>query len=122
MTDTSIAIAAIGIVATSVAALIWITKYLLVELKRSTDRNTAASIKVAKATDRNTAYLKERNGRDSEVHKELLKQMQANTKVLYSIESQRTKESNAILEAIAKIHIVKQQKVETQVVKTQEIQ
>lgn len=52
MSETSVAIAAIGVVATSVGALIWIVKYLLGEFKKSFEDVAASNIQVAEATEK----------------------------------------------------------------------
>lgn len=72
MNEASI-IAIVGILGTAVGALIWIIKYLFDKILPSLDG-------LAKATDSNTRvtasadrYLRVRNGRDNEMHKELVK-------------------------------------------------
>ncbi len=76
MLDTTVIIAIVGILSATVGALIWIIKYLFSEFKpaldgliKSTDQNTLAT----KSADE---YLRERNGRDNEFHKEVMASLQ----------------------------------------------
>lgn len=86
----------------AVVAVVWLFfKYLVPAIDRLS-KNIAA----------NTKYLQDRNGRDSEVHKELMAQMHQNTETLYSVEKQRTREHKALLRAIpsgvTEMHVDKQ--------------
>lgn len=90
-------LAVIGILGTCVGALVWVIKYLFKEMlpmlrsvKESTDANTGAT----KSADQ---YLRDRNGRDSEKHAELLKATQAIPKTMKVIANAQAK---AILEAV----------------------
>lgn len=72
-------VAALGIVATAMAGMLWIVKYLMVQMKESLDANTKSNNLVAKeskltrsAVKSSDKYLRERNGRDSEIHTELI--------------------------------------------------
>lgn len=63
-------LAALGIVLASVTALVWIVKFLMIEIKSSLDGSAKAHEKVAKATDKNTEvsnetlkFLKALNGK-----------------------------------------------------------
>lgn len=65
-----VVLAALGIVATLVGALIWIVKFLMVEIKSSLDKNSKSHDQVTKATKANTqvsqetlAFMKNLNGR-----------------------------------------------------------
>lgn len=78
-------LAALGIVASCVAGLIWVIKRMFSDilpalngLKKSTDQNTEAT----KSAD---TYLRDRNGRDAEHHKAALKAIQAIPKTLKKI-------------------------------------
>lgn len=114
MNDNGVALAAIAIVGTTVGALIWIVKFLMMQMRRSLDKNTSAQLKVVQATESHDRYLKDRNGRDMEVHNELLTQMKENRSIFYSTEKRRTQEFEAIMEAIPKT--IKKQEVANQVV------
>lgn len=59
ITESSVVIASLGIVATALAALIWITKYLMTEMKKSIDKNTTSHEKVAQNTKANTKVTNE---------------------------------------------------------------
>lgn len=118
--NSTVVLSALAIVGSSLTALIFIAKYLLVDQKKSTDRNTKAQEAVAKAlqqlaksTDKNTiatisadTYLKERNGRDNEQHGKNIKiqntmvtEMKKIPEIIFSTQQQRHAESKAVLEA-----------------------
>lgn len=59
MDSNAVAIAALGIVVTAVAALVWIVKFLMVQMRASLDRNAKAHLKVAEATSKNTEVSQE---------------------------------------------------------------
>lgn len=73
MNDTAAIIGLISIIATSVGFLIWIAKYLMIQMRKTLDANTKALALNTKATQSADKYLRERNGRDNEFHKEVLK-------------------------------------------------
>lgn len=86
--DTAI-LAAIGVVATSVGALVWITKFLLVEVRRSLDGSTKTHEKVASATNRNTAvsveiltFMKALNGKLLKAAKQTVNEQRVNEQVV----------------------------------------
>lgn len=86
-------LAAMGIVLASVTILSWIVRFLMVQMKDSLDANAKAHLKVAKSNDKNT-----------EVSQETLKFLRAlNGKV-----------------AKAAVQTIAEQRVEHQVVKSQE--
>lgn len=94
MDSNAVAITALGIVVTAVAALVWIVKFLMLQMRASLDRNAKAHLKVAEATNKNT-----------KVSEETLKFLRAlNGKV-----------------AKAAIQTVKEQHIDHQTVETQEI-
>jgi len=68
--STSIALAALGIVSTVVLALIWIIKYLFTSFKPAVDQLVVSVETNTKATLSADTYLRERNGRDSELWKQ----------------------------------------------------
>lgn len=77
MSDSTVLLAALGIVSACVGALIYVIKFmfqkivpLLESLTISTDKNT-------KATKKADEYLRERNGRDNEFHGEVMKGLKA---------------------------------------------
>lgn len=57
--DTSVAVAAIAVVATCVASLVWIVKFLMMQMRASLERNAKAHLRVAQATDKNTKVSEE---------------------------------------------------------------
>lgn len=59
MVDSTVALSVLAIIATCTAALIWIVKFLMTEMRKSLDANAKAHLKVAKATDSNTLVSKE---------------------------------------------------------------
>ncbi len=70
MDPIGVEMAALGIVATAVTALVWIVKFLMNEIKTSLDKNSVSHDKVARATRLNTAvsqetleFMKNLNGR-----------------------------------------------------------
>lgn len=62
MENNAVALASLGVLATSVGAMAWVTKYALTKSGRDLQAHT-------NATKSLEAYLKERNGRDAEQHK-----------------------------------------------------
>lgn len=72
MNDASI-VAIVTVLGTAVGALIWIIKYLFDKMSPSIDGLARATDANTKAISSADAYLKRRNGRDSQMHKELIK-------------------------------------------------
>ncbi len=94
MDSNTVALTALGIVITAVAALVWIVKFLMLQMRASLDRNAKAHLKVAQATNKNT-----------KVSEETLKFLRAlNGKV-----------------AKATIQTVKEQHVDHQIIETREV-
>lgn len=91
--ETGVALAAIGIVGTSVAALIWIVKFLMQEMRRSLDDNAKAHLKVAQATDKNTRvsqetllFLKALNGKVAKATIQTVKEQRVEHQVVKSLD------------------------------------
>ena len=61
--ETPVAIAAIALAGTSIGGVIWALKYFAKTLSHNINENTKSNIELK-------TYLKERNGRDNEMHKE----------------------------------------------------
>lgn len=107
MEGNATSLAVVGILATSVGALVWIIKYLfsefmpvMKELQKSTQQNTAAT----KSADQ---YLRQRNGIDLKHHEQSLK---AIAKIPLTLKSIADAQSEAIIRAVS------DQKVEHQTV------
>lgn len=118
MQGQDVALAAIGVVITSVAALVWIVKYLMVQLKKSIDDSTMAQVsanktleKLSRNIDKNTSatvsadtYLKQRNGRDHEQHEENIKiqkdMIEQMKQIPVTLQTLAEVQSDAIIEAI----------------------
>ena len=65
-------IAIIGILGSTVAALIWIIKYLFDSFKPAMDELVKVTQANTSATTSADTYLKQRNGRDIEFHTEIM--------------------------------------------------
>lgn len=128
MNDQSVALSAIGVVITAVGALVWIVKFLMVEMRKSIDHNTSSYQDVARvlgklsiSTDKNTratmsadAYLRKRNGRDNEHHKLVLEGLEAIPTTMKKIADDQ---ANAIIRAVVKERkVIKDQRVVRQTV------
>lgn len=77
--DSAVTIAVVGVLATCVGGLLWIIKFLFNKLLPRIEEGNLALGKLSKSTDANTKatksadkYLQERNGRDAEIHEELV--------------------------------------------------
>lgn len=75
--EATVIITALGIVASCVAGLIWVIKNLFEKILPTLDQLTKSTIANTDATKSADSYLKVRNGRDSEMHKELIKSINA---------------------------------------------
>lgn len=69
----AVTLAVIGILATCVGGLLWIIKFMFTKLLPAIDGLTKATVSNTRAASASTRYLKKRNGRDGEMHKELIK-------------------------------------------------
>ena len=76
MNETS-TIAIIGILGSTVGALIYIIKYLFTTFKPVLDRLVEVTHANTEATKNADAYLQQRNGRDIEFHKDIMAKLQA---------------------------------------------
>lgn len=84
MTESTVVLTALGIIASCLAALVWIVKFLMREIKTSLDKNTASHEKVAEATSVNTqvshetlTFMKNLNGRLAEITADKAEQRRA---------------------------------------------
>lgn len=114
----AVALASIALLGTCIAFLIWLIKLMLgdgKEILQNLASNIQNNTKATKAADK---YLKDRNGRDSEFHKETLIALQAIPKKMQDIADTQ---AEAIVKALKKQPTqVQEQKVLHQTVKRQE--
>lgn len=71
--SSTITIAVVGVLATCVGGLLWVIKFMFTKMVPSIDGLTKATDNNTKATASADRYLKDRNGRDAIMHKELIK-------------------------------------------------
>lgn len=124
MSDNTVTITALGILATCVGGLIWIIKFMFNRLLPLIEKGNRSQEKLAELTKANTeatraadVYLKQRNGRDNEMHsKNLAAWDTTRDSIEKMIESAQTIADGSTEKIITAI---KQQEVETQVVRTQ---
>lgn len=74
--NNSVTLAVVAILATCVAGLLWIIKFMFNRLLPLIEKSTKASVAAQKSSNENTKYLKDRNGRDAEIHERLIKEIQ----------------------------------------------
>lgn len=74
MDSSTVAIAALGIVGSAVASLVWIVKFLMREIKTSLDKNTASHYKVAEVSQETLTFLKNLNGKLAKVTAQKIKE------------------------------------------------
>lgn len=70
--NSTVLLAALGIVSACVAGLLWVIKFMFKELLptiQGLEHATKANTSATKSADK---YLKERNGRDTKIHTELV--------------------------------------------------
>ena len=134
MFDSAATIAIIGVLATTVGGLIWVLKYVFSELKpvldqilvstktntASTEANTVAALEAAKASAEAVRvsssadeYLRHRNGRDAEMHTELLAGMKEIPNAMNIIAKQSVDTVTKVVEANKNL---KEQHVEKQII------
>ncbi len=105
--DAYAVVAIVGVLATCVGALIWIIKYIFQHLTPAIDNLKNATSANTKATRSADKYLKERNGRDGEIHKELFNKIDIQNEALVKlpglIEAIATKAAAHNLKAYAEI-------------------
>lgn len=77
--NTAVTIAVVGVLATCVGGLLWVIKFMFTKLLPIIDKNANATDKLVAVTKQNTKqikiadeYQRHRNGRDNEMHKELI--------------------------------------------------
>ncbi len=110
MSDNTIILAALGIVASCVAGLIWVIKYMFSRIVPALEGLTNSTVANTVATKRADDYLRDRNGRDNTMHKELIK-------AVGDISQQIIDTADVTAKTLVDHPIA--QKVETQVVQTQ---
>lgn len=108
--DATVAIAVVGVLGTCVGGLIWVIKKMFNQIIPAIDSLTKATQGNTRATKSADTYLRERNGRDASMHKELIQAVQA-------IPEQIIETANITAKALADTPIT--QKVDKQEVKTQ---
>jgi len=89
-------IAIIGILGSTVAALIWIIKYLFDSFKPVMDELVKVTQANTAATTSADTYLKQRNGRDIEFHTEIMAKLQ-------DIPSQAAKAAEVVAEELKRV-------------------
>ncbi len=84
--NNTVALAAIGVLGTAVVALAAVANYALKRLggdlrehTKAAIQQTASNEKVGEFISSSEQYLRDRNGRDAEIHKEMMVQIQATT-------------------------------------------
>ncbi len=75
--DNETTLAIVAILATCVAALVWVIKFMFTKIVPLLEGLTAAVEKNTAATEKADQYLKERNGRDNEMHQQVLMDLHA---------------------------------------------
>lgn len=73
---TEVVVAALGIVVTCVAALIWIVKFLMKEMRNSLDRNAKATDKNTQVSTETLKYLRSLNGKVAKATIQTIKENQ----------------------------------------------
>lgn len=76
-----VTLAALGIVATSVASLVWLVKYLLTTFRKSLDKNTESNRVVARSNEKITEML----GENTKSNKEVAQMARENTQYLKNL-------------------------------------
>lgn len=111
----AVLLSALGIVATCVAGLIWVIKYLfsqIVPALNGLEKVTRLNTEATKSAD---TYLRERNGRDNEHHTAVLESINEIPKTMQKIANAQ---SSAIIEAVSvRRQSVAEQRVEHQTIK-----
>lgn len=77
MNDSTVLLAALGIVSACVGGLIWVIKHMFEQVVPALDKVVDSMMANTTATKAADAYLRERNGRDNQVHKDLIKSINA---------------------------------------------
>lgn len=118
MDSNAVSLAALGVLATAVGLVAWVVKYALTRLGKDLQEHTKAAVKqtasneeLVRAVKSFDTYLRERNGRDNEVHKQLLAGFD---KVPTSVQ---TIADNSVAQIGQMIQNVEVQRVGTQVIK-----
>ncbi len=70
----AIALAAMGLAGTAMAALVWIVKFLLKEFMASLDKNTISNNRVAEMSTETLEFMKNLNGKLTKITAEKIKE------------------------------------------------
>jgi len=89
-------LAIIGILGATTGALVWIIKYLFTSFKPVMDNLVRATEENTKATQSADEYLRERNGRDIEFHKEIMVSLK-------EIPAQAKKQAEQVVEELHRV-------------------
>lgn len=100
----------IGVLFVTVGALIWVIKFLFTQILPALNALTKAIASNTKVTKSSDKYLRERNGRDSKMHVELIK-------AVHEIPQQIVDTADITAKALREAPLT--QKVDKQEVKTQ---
>ena len=119
--DSTVTLAVVAILATCVGGLIWVIKTMFERIIPLVENGNKAIERLVEMTKINTAatnsadkYLRERNGRDSEKHEELI---QVTKQIPDKMQEIADKQATALITNFQKI---KEQHVETQTVEHQD--
>lgn len=112
MIESSVTLGILGVLGTCVAGLIWVMKYVFGTLKPLLEETLKATQANTKATNHADQYLRERNGRDNAMHKQLLEATQAIPSTLKGIADEQAR---AIVKAV-KVQNVQEQTVHSQII------
>lgn len=104
MTDT-VPLAALGIISTLVVFLIWLLKYLFTDYREVMNKLILSVETNTLATKSADIYLRERNGRDIEFHKEIMVKLQ-------DIPVQASKAAEVLAKELKRVGDLTAQKVE----------
>lgn len=107
-------IAALGILATCVGGLLWVIKFVFTKLIPAIDHLTDATKRNTLATKSADEYLRQRNGRDNEMHGQVLGALKAIPGEMKKLADSSVEQVGAIVQNISR------QTVETQIVKNKE--
>lgn len=113
----TVTIAVVGVLATCVGGLLWVIKFMFTKLLPIIEKNANATDRLVAVTKQNTKqikhaddYQRHRNGRDTEMHKELIhaiaeipKQIVATGAISDATTRKTAKNTNATTEAVEKV-------------------
>lgn len=96
-----VTIAVVGVLATCVGGLLWIIKFMFNKTVPIVDKLAMATAANTRATKSADKYLRDRNGRDSERHQELLTGIHAIVQKLEDTEIIRVENSDKVAKILA---------------------